>query len=182
MRANYVQHLHGRRHLHHRCPDGADFTPVVTLDGFCFFVRRDVWAQTPFDARACPGFHGYDLDFTLAVAAGGHRNYVCQTVTPEHRSEGNYTMAWLDDLRRLHRKWMDRLPLYVNPVTEASLPAWILRAETGFLKLLMQKGLFAACPFRAVWAHVVRHPLSGKAWMLLPKYAKYRWRHRRRRP
>lgn len=178
MRANYVQHMRGRRHLHHRADGNEGFTPVVTLDGFCLFVRREVWAQTPFDAEACPGFHGYDLDFTLAVAAGGHQNYVCQTVTPEHRSEGNYSEAWLDDLRHLHRKWMPRLPLYVSPVAEADLPAWNLRAETGWLKLMMQKGLFSACPLGAVWRHIARHPLSAKAWMLLPKYAKYRWRHR----
>lgn len=178
MRANYVQHMRGRTHLHHTGPDGTDFTRVVTLDGFCFFVRRDVWRQTPFDADACPGFHGYDLDFTLAVAERGYKNYVCLSVTPEHRSEGNYSAAWLDDLRRLHRKWMPRLPLYVPPVAEADLPTWNLRAETGFLKLLMQKGLFASCPLSAVGRHIARHPLNFRAWMLLPKYVKYRLRHR----
>ena len=181
MRANYVQHMRGRTHLHHTGPDGADFTPVVTLDGFCFFVRRDVWRQTLFDADACPGFHGYDLDFTLAVAEKDFTNYVCHTVTPEHRSEGNYSAGWLADLRRLHRKWMPRLPLYVPPVAEADLPVWNLRAETGFLKLLMQKGLFEACPLSEVVRHIARHPGCFKAWMLLPKYAKYRLRHRSRR-
>ena len=74
MRANYVQHHGGGRHLHAKNPGGTDFSPVVTLDGMCLVVRRDVWAATPFDGRTFPGFHCYDLDFTTAVFAAGRRN------------------------------------------------------------------------------------------------------------
>ncbi len=178
LRANYVQHMRGRTHLHRVNPAGADFTRVVTLDGLCLFVRRDVWQTHPFDPEACPGFHGYDLDFTLSLTEGGFANYVCNTVVVEHRSEGSYTLGWLNDLRQLHRKWLPRLPLYVSPVTESDLPRWNRRAESGFLKLLMQKGLFSECSLRTVGRHIARHPLSLRAWMLLPKYLKYRYRHR----
>lgn len=33
------------------------------------FVRKDVWAKYPFDEELLTGFHCYDLDFTLQIAA-----------------------------------------------------------------------------------------------------------------
>lgn len=105
MRANYVQHHGGGRHLHAKNPGGTDFSPVVTLDGMCLVVRRDVWAATPFDGRTFPGFHCYDLDFTTAVFAAGRRNYVCNTVLVEHFSAGAYSYGWLEALETYHRKW-----------------------------------------------------------------------------
>ena len=108
MRANYVQHHGGGRHLHAKNPGGTDFSPVVTLDGMCLVVRRDVWAATPFDGRTFPGFHCYDLDFTTAVFAAGRRNYVCNTVLVEHFSAGAYSYGWLEALETYHRKWAGR--------------------------------------------------------------------------
>lgn len=101
MRANYVQYHGGGRHLHAKNPGGTDFSPVVTLDGMCLVVRRDVWAATPFDGRTFPGFHCYDLDFTTAVFAAGRRNYVCNTVLVEHFSAGALLLRLARSARNL---------------------------------------------------------------------------------
>lgn len=175
MRANYVQHMRGRRHRHHRADGDEAFTPVVTLDGFCLFVRRDVWAQTPFDADACPGFHGYDLDFTLAAAT--HRtNYVCHTVLVEHHSEGSFSRDWIESLHRLHAKWADRLPMCATPLSEAELERYDRSGEAYFIKFMWQKGCFDVRGLRHAAEYLRRYPSSGKAWGLLPKYVKYRLR------
>ena len=89
LRAHYVQYMRGGHHPIDRNPDGVDFSPVVTLDGMCLFVRREVWSETLFDEQTFPRFHGYDIDFTLAVACR-YRNYVCNKVFIEHFSTGGY--------------------------------------------------------------------------------------------
>lgn len=53
------------------------FKEVLVLDGFAMFVRKDVWAKYPFDEELLTGFHCYDLDFTLQIAADRcYKNYV----------------------------------------------------------------------------------------------------------
>ena len=173
MRANYVQHHGGGRHLHAKNPGGTDFSPVVTLDGMCLVVRRDVWAATPFDGRTFPGFHCYDLDFTTAVFAAGRRNYVCNTVLVEHFSAGAYSYGWLEALETYHRKWACRLPLGVEPFDGARLADLDRRAEAYFLKLLCQKRLFGACPFRRIVRYIRTYPGRAASWALPFKYLKY---------
>lgn len=173
MRANYVQHHGGRRHLHAKNPDVAEFSPVITLDGMCLIVRRDVWAATPFDARTLPGFHCYDLDFTTAVAAAGLRNYVCNTVLVEHFSAGAYSYGWLEALETYHRKWAERLPLSVEPLDGTRLADLDRRAEAYFLKLLCQKRLFAACGVREIGRYIRKYPGHAASWALPLKYLKY---------
>ena len=168
-----MQHHGGGRHLHAKNPGGTDFSPVVTLDGMCLVVRRDVWAATPFDGRTFPGFHCYDLDFTTAVFAAGRRNYVCNTVLVEHFSAGAYSYGWLEAPETYHRKWAGRLPLGVEPLDGARLADLDRRAEAYFLKLLCQKRLFGACPFRRIVRYIRTYPGRAASWALPFKYLKY---------
>ena len=51
-----------------------------------------LWAKYPFDEELLTGFHCYDLDFTLQIAADRcYKNYVCcsSEVLIEHSSQGN---------------------------------------------------------------------------------------------
>lgn len=83
-----------------------DFRPCLLLDGACLFVRRDVWAEIPFDEVLLDGFHCYDIDFSLQTSAKGYRNYVCGTVWLEHLSDGTFSDAWGDATLRLFlTKW-----------------------------------------------------------------------------
>ncbi|WP_300750452.1 glycosyltransferase [uncultured Alistipes sp.] len=174
MRANYVQHLGARRHLHAKNPDAEDFAAVVTLDGMCLALRRDVWRAVRFDAETFPRFHCYDLDFTTAVTVSGFRNYVCNTVLIEHFSTGAYSYEWLETLKTYHRKWHGRLPLSVVRLDAKRLASLDRRAEAYFLKLLCQKRLFAACGIRDIFRYIRKYPGCPSSWMLPAKYLKYR--------
>lgn len=89
-----------------------DFSPCVVLDGACLFMRRELWQQNPFDATACPGFHGYDLDICIQAYSKGYRNYVSRTCWIEHLSEGAFSKDWALTTLYLHQiKWKDTLPL-----------------------------------------------------------------------
>lgn len=97
------------------------YDPVVVVDGFAFFVRRDVWAQCPFDEALLTGFHCYDIDFSLQVGQK-YRNYVCGLdIKIEHLSAGNFSSAWvLDTIRLYDNKWKQMLPLKTDDVRMSS--------------------------------------------------------------
>lgn len=94
------------------------FQEVVVLDGLGMFVRRDIWSLYPFDEIALTGFHCYDIDFSLQIAASGkYKNYICTTnkILIEHFSLGNLNLSWFEDTIRLHKsKWRNVLPIKVS--------------------------------------------------------------------
>lgn len=94
------------------------FEEVVTIDGFGMFVRKEVWQQYPFDEELLTGFHCYDLDFSLQIAAGKrYKNYVCCSlkVLVEHSSQGSYDQNWHRETINIHKeKWNKILPLKID--------------------------------------------------------------------
>lgn len=175
LRAHYVQYMNGRHHTADFNPEGLDFSPVVTLDGLCLFVRRDVWQKTPFDEQTFTGFHGYDIDFTLAVACRC-RNYVCNKVMVEHFSTGGYSQQWLDTMKRLHHKWRSRLPIFATPLPKSEIDRYERVSESYFIRFMWQKGCFYERNFGHGVQYIARYPFSGHAWILLPKYVIYKLR------
>ena len=70
-------------------------------------------------------------------------------------------------------KWAGRLPLGVEPLDGARLADLDRRAEAYFLKLLCQKRLFGACPFRRIVRYIRTYPGRAASWALPFKYLKY---------
>ena len=101
------------------------------------------------------------------------RRGVCNTVLVEHFSAGAYSYGWLEALETYHRKWAGRLPLGVEPLDGARLADLDRRAEAYFLKLLCQKRLFGACPFRRIVRYIRTYPGRAASWALPFKYLKY---------
>ncbi len=92
-------------------PHNEDFAQVITLDGLCMFVRKDVWAEHLFDENMLTGFHGYDIDFALNVAQH-FKNYVCCAIEVEHFSAGSLNDQWRESVGIIHKKWRSKLPMY----------------------------------------------------------------------
>ncbi len=176
LRANYVQYMRGGDHLRCVNPAKEDFSPVVTLDGLCLFVRCDVWKEIPFDEVTFRGFHCYDLDYSLSVSCR-YRNFVCNTVLVEHFSEGAFSHVWVDELKRLHKKWESRLPMVAVPLALKDLRRYDRLGEGYFIKFMWQKGCFDIRGFRDAVYYFLRYPLTGSAWTLFPKYLKYKLRY-----
>lgn len=92
------------------------FTEVISLDGFAFFVRREVWSKHRFDEQALTGFHCYDIDFSLDIAKT-HKNYVCNCIETFHNSCGSYDSNWFEQtLLIFNNKWSHFLPLYTSEI------------------------------------------------------------------
>jgi hypothetical protein len=81
---------------------------VAVIDGVFMALRKEVGAH--FD-QTLKGFHGYDLDISLAVQENGYKVAVIQDVVLEHFSLGNLQLGWLTALLQVHRKYKHILPL-----------------------------------------------------------------------
>ncbi len=174
-RTSYVQpDARGAMRSHRDNPADEAFSRVVCLDGCCLVVGRAVWEAAPFDERLLGGFHGYDLDFTLA-AAQRFENRVCHTVEIDHLSAGCYSPAWREALEAVHAKWCDRLPCFAGPRPPARVVAALeRRAEALWWRKLMRQRLCGRGEsLRAAAGMLVRHPLRIEAWLLLYKWMRY---------
>ena len=81
---------------------------VAVIDGVFMALRKKT--EFHFD-QTLTGFHGYDLDLSLAVQEKGYKVAVIQDVVLEHFSLGNLHLGWLTALVHVHRKYMHVLPL-----------------------------------------------------------------------
>ncbi len=96
---------------HYYNPNDKSFEPVVTLDGFFMAVKKKVWRLFPFD-ESLKGFHGYDLEFTLAVN-DKLTNVVVFDIDVVHFSPGYVNKEWLENHLAIHRKQNKKLPVWV---------------------------------------------------------------------
>jgi glycosyltransferase involved in cell wall biosynthesis len=107
---NYVQtYKHAdkkREHLQHQAEEPAK---VICLDGVFLAAQRDVFDSVKFD-ESVGGFHGYDLDLSLAMSAR-RQNYFINDVLIEHFSEGKADETWIENAFLLFEKWRGTLPL-----------------------------------------------------------------------
>ncbi len=135
------------------------YEQVVTLDGFAFFVRRDVWAEFPFDEDLLTGFHCYDVDFSLQVGRK-YKNYVCGLhIWIEHLSPGQFSEHWVAYTVRLYRsKWKAMLPVHVPGIRLT--PKEMCRNTEGMFYRFLFKALRTDVPLS------VKRQLLGEFWRL----------------
>ena len=141
------------------------FEEVIVLDGLGLFVSRKVWKQYPFDEKMLTGFHCYDLDFTLQIAAGKQfKNYVCCSpkVVIEHFSTGTYTRNWYQETIRMHKlKWNAFLPLKVDGLMMSEKA--LKRSEERCFNIFMRALLNTDYPERKIiLKEFLAYPFSWK--------------------
>jgi len=137
---NLIQHykyLKGiSEHVLETDPSGyADKKRVVALDGVWLCTRKEIFDRIKFDDSTFPGFHGYDIDYSLQVSRE-FGVYVVFDILIHHYSEGRPDRSWLKSAMRLSNKWKKQLPVSVIPQTREvySLHHW--RSMRVFLQRL----------------------------------------------
>jgi hypothetical protein len=118
---NYIQHFPSTGTSKLSCgtydeDDPSLLKPVVSVDGFWMCTHRSVVMQHPFDDVNFPGFHGYDMDFSLQVSTT-HKVCVAFDILVHHFSEGSFNRAWLESAERIVHKWKKQLPRLIEPLT-----------------------------------------------------------------
>jgi GT2 family glycosyltransferase len=74
---------------------------IRVMDGVFLAMPREIALNIGWDAEACDGFHGYDVDFTLRAAQAGLRLAVASDLGVVHRSYGSFDERWEASARKL---------------------------------------------------------------------------------
>lgn len=104
----------------YRNPRNELLSRVACVDGCWFCVRRSAALKYPFDEKLLKGFHGYDLDFSIAINQE-FEVAVTFEILLKHFSEGNFNRKWLDEICKVHKKWSAALPLNIDNIPENHL-------------------------------------------------------------
>jgi hypothetical protein len=84
---------------------------VAIIDGVFMALRKELGAH--FD-QTLTGFHGYDLDISLAVQEKGYMVCIIPDIVLEHFSLGNLNQGWLNSILNVHRKYKHILPIQLG--------------------------------------------------------------------
>ncbi len=142
-------------------PENEIYSQVIVLDGFCLFVRKDVWEKCPFDEETFRNFHLYDLDFTFHVSTY-KKNYVCHCIDIVHFSDGNYSEEWLKDTYVFHQKWESQLPRYVDKPSAIMMRQYEKYGSRHFVTFTYNKLRNKKPAKELFYAHIRQYPLYRK--------------------
>lgn len=95
-----------------------DREKVVALDGVLLATRKEVFDEFRFDEKTLPGFHGYDIDYSLQVGTK-FELYVAFDIVVHHYSEGSPQRQWVESAIAISRKWKRSLPRSVYSMSPA---------------------------------------------------------------
>ena len=87
---------------------------VQALDGCFMAARRHVLAEVPFDERSFPGWHLYDVDFSLSAWLAGFGVAVCADLLLIHQSRGRYDAPWQQAANAFVAKHRATLPAAIE--------------------------------------------------------------------
>jgi len=129
--------LNGQTRHEYENPLQETLADVVVLDGVWLCCRTEIWQEIPFDEDTFPGFHFYDIDFSLHVQ---QQYRVCVTfeMILEHYSDGNFTAAWYRDGIRFLNKWENHLPVSVSDESQETMQQIVLQEYQAGYHLLLQ--------------------------------------------
>jgi len=136
-RNNTIQHSSriDNSMLSYYFPPDVDFCEVVVLDGVFLAGRKDIFRRFKFDDTLLKGFHGYDIDISLAVSSE-FKLVVSKNILIEHFSEGKFNQEWINDSILIHKKWKQTFPRTIGIMHNKIIYSDYL-ACSSFLNLLM---------------------------------------------
>ncbi|WP_215232909.1 glycosyltransferase [Dyadobacter linearis] len=125
----------GKPDMHdYRNPKSESFSKVACVDGCWFCTKKEIALKYPFDSKLLTKFHGYDLDFSIAISRE-YEAIVTFNILLKHFSEGNFNKSWMDEILKVHRKWSKVLPVNVDAIPEQHLK----RIERDALEVFLQQ-------------------------------------------
>jgi hypothetical protein len=107
---------------------------VACIDGVFMASKKSILEETPFDEKMLKGFHGYDIDISIAIGRR-YKVAVSYDILLEHFSEGNLNQEWVKDTISLHEKWADVLPIAIGKVSRGEMIRCERRSFRNLLKI-----------------------------------------------
>lgn len=97
--------------VHEFCnPKDQKLAKVACVDGLWMCTKKSISTTIKFDEKLLKGFHGYDIDYSIAVGQK-YTVGVTSEVLLHHFSEGGSTKEWVEDQAKIHKKWSNVLPI-----------------------------------------------------------------------
>ena len=139
-KANVIQGYTNKSDSLYYCNESNDgISRVVQLDGLWICARRSAWEAVTFNEREYPGFHYYDIDFTLRIHLRGFEVCVTYAIVMRHRSSGTYGREWIRESRRFFKQWKERLPISLEPTTAAEIRQLTFNVYDSYFNFLLDK-------------------------------------------
>lgn len=114
--ANILQGNKQNTEFFHIQSTKANKTKVFAVDGVFLAIKKENFIQFKFDENL-PGFHGYDLDFSLRVSKK-YQNYVVDDILIQHFSGGNLDKVWFDANVKVKEKLGSQFGKQIDPEVE----------------------------------------------------------------
>lgn len=134
----------------YRNPKKEQLSNVACLDGVWLATTKDIAMEFPFDAATFTGFHGYDLDFSIAVGTK-YKVAVTYDVLIEHLSEGSFDKRWMEENLKVFNKWNAYLPVNTEGLTEHEMFTVEKVTFKHFVDELSLFGLPITLAFEMLW-------------------------------
>jgi hypothetical protein len=113
--SNIIHLTNGKKeHLKLKPDPEAVIEDVVCLDGVFICCRKPIWEQTLFDDKNLPGFHFYDIDFSLRVSTISTVAVTFEIDVVHITSGGDFGNNWVSTSIDYHLRNKDLLPRSVN--------------------------------------------------------------------
>ncbi|EON79216.1 hypothetical protein ADIS_0325 [Lunatimonas lonarensis] len=121
--------------------EGESLAQVVVVDGVFLAARKSVILEIPFDEQVLRGFHGYDIDISLAIGEK-YQVAVILDIRLEHFSEGSLDADWVANSWKVHKKWAHKLPKSVMPITKRERINCEKRTYRHIIRILKENGAY----------------------------------------
>lgn len=95
--------------------EGNPLVDVVACDGFCMFIRSDLFNRIAWDTKTYQGFHMYDMDICMQTLQIGFRVCVCRDIVVNHFWKENTSVECLNSFNNnlvlFSHKWHSLFPI-----------------------------------------------------------------------
>jgi glycosyltransferase involved in cell wall biosynthesis len=154
-------------------PEKEIISEVCILDGMFISSTKSAWEETRFSESYLPGFHGYDIDFSLKNFRLG-KILVVYDILLEHASFGSFSKTWVEAQLVVTKKWCKALPLSTSVNNRIAIKSAEIKNLKEFIKILITTGfskkiiikyfgrLVVLDPFNSLNGYFIRNILFGK--------------------
>ena len=111
-------------------------TDTVVVDGLWFCMNKALFPHVQFDEKNYNSYHCYDVDICMQVQNSRKRVVVLPDLLIEHRSLGNVTTSYYNQLQVFYNKWQTNLPMWrgIDITMEEAL--WVSNILNGYQKVV----------------------------------------------
>ena len=138
---------------------------VGILDGVFMAVRKTVWSQIKFDELTFNHFHFYDLDFSASVGLS-FKNYVTNSISIKHFSNGTLDINWLSAAVAFNKKWRSKLPLNKGHLSNDLIQKFELIAAREFYEMCIEKKFYPVLIMKC-WLYILKETGFSKEFFRL---------------